>query len=602
MKKIGEHLSESGLVSPEALERALLIQDNSGSMIGQILQAEGMISSYRFYKELAKFKNLPFVNLEEYKVNLSVMIAEEKDDYKNMQFVPFDAVNKVVYIATTDPNDELLKYLDEKFNSYKIFITSPFDLLWCLQKRFNNEYSDEASEKLFDHMPDSSSKYIFKSIYMKGLIVTALGAALYALTYKSFLIPFLYIMNIFFLLSMISKIFFFLTGVRYKKELNKELRFKMDDKELPVYSILIPLYNEKENTIARLLGSLRDLDYPKDKLDIKLIVEVNDSATIDIIKKLKPSHNHQIIKVPEKYPKTKPKACNYALHFCKGEFVTIYDAEDHPEPMQLRKVLTKFYSEDENISCVQARLNYYNRNENALTQLFSLEYSSWFDFILYGLQKLNVPIPLGGTSNHFRIKMLRSLYAWDPYNVTEDADLGVRLSLAGLKTAIVDSVTLEEAPINIKGWLKQRSRWIKGYFQTFIVHTRSPVRLYKTLGFGKSLGLFFFVGAPGLVYFTVPIVVTASLISMALNVELPGALLWISYFNLKLAIVVNLLIAVYVASANKWMDVMAGIVLFPFYWLLHCIASYEAVYELMIKPHYWNKTEHGVSKFVDGEE
>jgi glycosyltransferase XagB len=597
-KKIGEHLLEHGLVSEESIERALSIQEKSGVMLGQILQAEGMISAYHFYEEFAKFKNLPFVNLAEYKVDYSIMEAEEKEDYRELQFIPFDAKDKIVHIATTDPSVKLLNYLDGKFHEYKIFITSPFDILWTLQKKFNPEYIENATENLFENLPSSSSKFVLDSTTAKATLIVLAIAILYACTHKVFLSPFLWTMNIFFFLSMLSKIFFFINGIKFKKEMAHEPVPSFEHKEMPIYSILVPLYQEKENTIKRLLGALHHLDYPKEKLDIKLIVEMNDHDTINIIKKLKPFPNYYMIKVPENTPQTKPKACNYALNFCHGEFVTIYDAEDCPDPDQLKKALAKFYDPNENISCVQSRLNYYNRTENTLTKLFALEFASWFDYILYGLQKLNVPIPLGGTSNHFRIKILKSLYAWDPYNVTEDADLGVRLALAGLKTVVIDSYTYEEAPIKISAWLNQRARWIKGYFQTFIVHSRSPVRTIKTLGFWRYLGFFFFVGAPGFVYFFVPLVIAISAMSIFVNVELSEALIWFSYRNLELALICNFVMVSYIIHQKKWKKMWLTTLVFPFYWLLHCMSSYKAVYQLIKKPHHWDKTEHGVSKFV----
>ncbi|HCM84331.1 MAG TPA: glycosyltransferase, partial [Rhodospirillaceae bacterium] len=158
--------------------------------------------------------------------------------------------------------------------------------------------------------------------------------------------------------------------------------------------------------------------------------------------------------VPESHPQTKPKACNYALPFARGEYLVIYDAEDKPEPDQLKKTLLSFQRAPENTICIQARLNYFNARENWLTRMFTLDYSLWFDLMLPGLERLGVPIPLGGTSNHFKIKVLRELHAWDPYNVTEDADLGVRITQKGYRVGIVDSTTFEEANCAIPNWIR----------------------------------------------------------------------------------------------------------------------------------------------------
>jgi cellulose synthase/poly-beta-1,6-N-acetylglucosamine synthase-like glycosyltransferase len=598
IKRIGEHLAEKGLVTSEAVERALNIQSRTGSMLGQILQAEGIISSYKFYQELAEFRKIPFVNLEEYEIKRSALIPEEKDEYQEMQYIPFDVVEGVYHIATTNPSDALKAHLDKKFSKYKIFITSPFDILWTLQKRFDKEYCYDASEVLFENMPSSSSKFIFTSFISRTILAVLLVALAYKLTDNAFLVDFLFVMNLFFLSSIFSKVLFFTVGLLSKKQYNETPPLEVEDRELPVYSILVPLYLEKRRTINNLLGSIRALDYPRDKLDIKLIVEATDHETIASIKSLRPEYNFQIIRVPQNYPKTKPKACNYALPFCKGDYITIYDAEDMPQPQQLKMALAKFFSSDGTVSCVQSRLNYYNRDENILTKLFSIEYASWFDYMLYGLQKLRLPIPLGGTSNHFSMKTLKAVYAWDPYNVTEDADLGVRLSIAGLRTEVIDCLTLEEAPIKFRAWKNQRVRWIKGYFQTYIVHMRQPLKLLKNLGFTRFLGFFFFVGAPGLIYLSVPIVMTLTVISFTFDLDIPDWLVNFSYFNLAVTLTFNFLIGAYIIAKNKWLNMLDGALLFPVYWVLHCFASFSAVYELIKMPHHWNKTEHGVSKMV----
>ncbi len=596
MKRIGEHLQQQGLVSENAIEAALKVQERTGSRLGEILQSEGEISSYKFYKEYAQFRGVDFINLEETEVNNGVMVVEDRDEYQQMQYLPFDVKGGVYQIAAADDSDDMKDFLEQKYKRYTLFITSPYDILWALQRRFNQNYQHVATEQLFENLPFSSSKFIFDSAYSKILLAAFFVSMAYFLTNQGFLILFLFAMNLFFLSSLVSKLIFFGTGFAFKKELLRGQPLNLDDRELPVYSVLVPLYHEKRSTIERLLTSLKAFDYPNEKLDIKLICEVNDLETIGIIKELRPSANYQIIRVPEGYPKTKPKACNYALQFCKGEFVTIYDAEDAPDPQQLRKVLTRF--SEPGVSCVQARLNYYNREENALTQLFSIEYASWFDYMLYGLQKMRLPIPLGGTSNHFRVKMLKNLYAWDPYNVTEDADLGIRLALAGLRTEVVDSVTLEESPITIKGWMHQRQRWIKGYLQTYLVHMRSPIEMFKKLGAMRFLGFFFFVGAPGIIYLTVPIVCTLTILAVLFDLGLPEPLVALSYFNLQATLLLNFAIGAYIVIKNKWYKCGLGMALFPIYWVLHCIASFGAAWQLMLRPHHWNKTEHGLSKFV----
>jgi hypothetical protein len=253
------------------------------------------------------------------------------------------------------------------------------------------------------------------------------------------------------------------------------------------------MYKEPE-VLPILLHALRSLDYPAAKLDIKLVLEEGDRETVEAAIAMDLEGIFEIVLVPPSQPKTKPKACNYALQFARGEHLVIYDAEDKPEPDQLRKVVAAFRRGGEKLACVQCRLNYYNARENWLTRMFTLDYSLWFDLMLPGLQRLGAPIPLGGTSNHFRTDVLRALHAWDPFNVTEDADLGIRLTQKGWRVAVIDSTTYEEANCLAGNWVRQRSRWIKGYMQTFLVHTRRPAALWRAMGPVGLLGFVFFIG------------------------------------------------------------------------------------------------------------
>jgi len=272
--------------------------------------------------------------------------------------------------------------------------------------------------------------------------------------------------NIVFLLNLLFKILIFFKGMN-----KASVKTRLDRKNLPIYSILLPVYKEGL-VIERLLSSMRKLDYPKSKLDIIIIVEQFDRETISFLKKQNYDGLFRIICVPKSDPKTKPKACSYALKFAMGEYLTIYDAEDRPEPDQLLKAVQMFRSEPKNVACLQAKLSCFNFKETLLSFLFSVEYLIWFGFFLNGLEKLNMPIPLGGNSNHFKIEMLKFSGGWDPYNVTEDADIGYRIAKNGYRTKILDSTTWEEAPIDLKSWINQRSRWIKGHMQTYIVHIR----------------------------------------------------------------------------------------------------------------------------------
>ncbi|MFI4983169.1 MAG: glycosyltransferase, partial [Nevskiales bacterium] len=287
--------------------------------------------------------------------------------------------------------------------------------------------------------------------------------------------------------------------------------------------------------------------------------------------------------------------------FARGEYLVVYDAEDQPEPDQLKKALLAFQRGPRALVCVQAALNYYNWNENFLTRMFTLEYSFWFDYLLPGLDRLGLPIPLGGTSNHFRTTVLRELGGWDPFNVTEDADLGIRAAMHGYRVGIVNSTTFEEANKQLGNWIRQRSRWIKGYMQTALVFSRDPYGLVRRAGWKHTLGFALLIGGTPLIFLIQPISIALTLVwlftrNSALEALFPPVVLYISLFNLlignALAIYVNMF-----AVFKRRLHMLVLFSLFnPLYWVLHSIASFKALGQLFTKPYYWEKTTHGLTR------
>jgi cellulose synthase/poly-beta-1,6-N-acetylglucosamine synthase-like glycosyltransferase len=362
--------------------------------------------------------------------------------------------------------------------------------------------------------------------------------------------------------------------------------------------VLVPLYREAQ-VIPGLVAALRALDYPSAKLDIKLIVEIDDRETRAAIERQNLPPTFEIVAVPSLGPRTKPKACNYALHYARGEFVVIYDAEDRPEPTQLRQAVAAFLSGPAELGCVQARLNYYNAVENWLTRQFSIEYSFWFGLMLPGLQRLGLPIPLGGTSNHFPIAVLRRLGAWDPYNVTEDADLGIRLAQEGYRCRILDSTTYEEATCRWGAWTRQRTRWIKGYIQTYLVHMRRPGELYAGLGGLGFLGFQLVVGGTVAAALLHPLWIAGLVTSLFVWLR-PGHVSTLPEFLCLLLLVagnVCSIAAAALALIRRGDRNLLGSTLFiPTYWLLISVAAYRAVWHWIRRPWDWEKTEHGVTR------
>ena len=475
-------------------------------------------------------------------------------------------------------------------------------MIWALQVLFNDEMSLEAREALYNREPELSAKITAspgqKNMLLALLILLLLGITVSAhitLVVLSALISALYAALFLFrgVLTLIG------SGRRVDLSVSSAEIAALQDADLPVFTVLVPMYRESE-VLPILIASIRKMDYPRTKLDVKLVLEAADHETIAAARALGVEDLFEIIRVPDSQPKTKPKACNYALYFARGTYTVIFDAEDIPEPDQLKKVVALFQNSPGNVACVQARLNYFNRDDNFLTRMFTLEYSHWFDYLLPGLHRLNIPIPLGGTSNHFRTDVLRELGAWDPYNVTEDADLGVRLTQAGYRVAVVNSTTFEEANGVLKSWINQRSRWIKGYMQTWLVHMRRPVRLYQRLGFIGFIGFQMFIGFPPFTALINPLLWLTFLVSLIIGPQhvatlFPPFVLVVALFNLLISNAMYVYFNLIAASKRQWYNLVPWGLLAPAYWVLHSVAAYKALGQLITNPHYWEKTQHGTS-------
>lgn len=601
--RIGEYLVSKDLISEGELESALNIQDKQKekSKIGEVLRSEGYINNLDFFKSFAEFKGLRFIELQNLILPQNLLIENEIDDFIANSYLPFffDDINGQYKIAVTNVEEDFLNYLKVKYKDFELYITSPLDISRCININCKDYLTDNSTDELYKKSPNNSAKEIMYDKNSKFIFSSICLLVLFGLFEPLLFVSFAWSINIFYTTAVISKIYFIASGY-FSERAEKHKRQPVGEiRKHPVYSILIPLFRENEKTLKRLINSISKLNYPKEKLDVKLITESDDVSTINNIIKLAPPNYFEIIKVPYSLPRTKPKACNYAISFCKGEFVTIYDAEDEPDVEQLNKVLQIYNNDKERkIGAVQARLTYYNKYENYITKCFTIEYYSWFDMMLYGLHYNNFPIPLGGTSNHFRLNTLKSLYNWDPYNVTEDADLGVRLYFKNYQTKLVDSYTYEEATVGLEQWLKQRVRWIKGYMQTFIVYSRNILPTIKKFGFKKYCGFFYFVAAPAIVFITAPLLAIYGMYHYFFSNIISSSLQIFSFINLAGSFFVHTVLGVYIASRNKWYKMLFSSFFFGFYWLLHCIAAPLALVQLILKPHHWNKTEHGKSKLL----
>ena len=373
----------------------------------------------------------------------------------------------------------------------------------------------------------------------------------------------------------------------------------MNQRSLPIYTILLPLYKEKPSTIRALFDALSAIDYPKHKLDGLLLIEDDDAQTRAAIEAVGRPPWIRPLRLPPGVPRTKPRAMCIGLRYAKGKLVTVYDAEDRPDPAQLKKAVWGFERVDDSVACLQAKLGYYNPRQNLLTRWFTLEYDAWFNIFLPGLHRVGAPIPLGGTSNHFRRPALDACLGWDPYNVTEDADLGLRIARLGLKTAMLESTTDEEANSRVPNWLRQRSRWSKGYMQTVLVHTRRPRTLLRELGPKATAAFLLTLGGAVVTALLAPIFWLLLVLWIYaqpdwISALFPGPMYYAASLSLVLGNFLLIFLSLCAAVARGHDDLAPHALLTPFYWALMSVATYVAVVELFVRPSHWHKTEHGL--------
>lgn len=366
---------------------------------------------------------------------------------------------------------------------------------------------------------------------------------------------------------------------------------------LPTITLLVPLYQEVHIT-AHLLARLAALDYPRALLDVCLVLESSDTTTRDALHRADlPAHIRPII-VPDGTLKTKPRALNYAMSFAQGSIIGVYDAEDAPAPDQLRIVVSHFANCRRDVACLQGTLDYYNPRANWLTRCFTLEYASWFRVILPGFARLGLVVPLGGTTLFFKREILAKLGGWDAHNVTEDADLGVRLARRGYRTEFIRSVTEEEANGRMWPWIKQRSRWLKGYAITYAVHMRNPVKLYRDLGAWRFFGVQILFGGTLAQFAFAPVVWSFWMLPLGLphpvQAVAPGWLGWIFAFAFLFTGLINLLVNTLGAFRAGKPGLAPWALTLQFYFPLGMIAVYKGLIELTWKPFFWDKTAHGV--------
>ncbi len=613
-----EILVARGVMAPDAARRAESLHLREGGWMGTILLAHALASREAVYSAWAKCLGLPMVDLILEPPDRSLIGAQVLSQMLTEHWCPWRIRRRdgqrILIVASADPEAVPVAALTERFNvaGVDIMITTDWDVIQATSLAAAGTMAGKAADFLTQTRPEYSAHF-GPSLTQVAALVTLAAVMIGIAAWDPFvgLATLLWVLSILFTGSILAKVFIFWRGaVAVRKDTEARLRntiahgkplvlAPVPDDELPVYTVLIPCYHEA-NVLPRLVENLRHVEYPRSRLQVLLLLEVDDTETIEAAKQLAMPGYFHIVLVPEGQPKTKPRACNIGLEMARGEFLVIYDAEDRPDPMQLRDIIAQFRESPDSVACIQARLNYFNSTFNFITRMFTLEYSMWFDYFLLGLDALGVPIPLGGTSNHFRVSVLRELGGWDPWNVTEDADLGIRASALGYTIGTSSSTTWEEACSAWWPWVRQRTRWVKGYIVTSMVHTRSPVRLFRSTGWRGVASLFFFIAGTPITFLLNPIMLATGLYGIfALplpNFRLPGALVELSVITLVLDTAAMLALTALAARRRREWSIIGYAALNPFYWLLHSWAAWRALFQTISNPSGWEKTPHGLSE------
>ena len=619
--RLGDALLAQRAITREGLDAALERHRREGVRLGDAALADGDLTRRDLYAALARTWNLPFVDLVAEPPDPAVIAAGDPDEMLREHWVPLHqralagpggAQTTELVVATAEgPDPVLADRLRSRFDvdAVRFVVTTDWDVDHAVLVGRQQTVVERAAEGLAETAPEISAKTGWARWQKTAAaLVLALVVLAFIISARETLIVGLIAINVMFFVGVAFKILTSVVGmwhVHHVEHTGPEASRRgplqavprLPDADLPVYTILVPAYRES-NVVTKVIEHIDALDYPVSKLQVLLLMEADDEETIAAAKAARPPEYVRFVVVPPGGPQTKPKACNVGLALADGEYLVIYDAEDRPEPGQLREAVARFAESDDEVVCFQARLNYFNATENILTRMFTLEYSFWFDYMLPGLDAWRLPIPLGGTSNHFRVAALRELGGWDPYNVTEDADLGVRASAQGLQVGITESTTWEEACSEWKAWIRQRTRWIKGYMVTALVHTRRPLQLWRSVGWRGVLGVVGLIAGTPAMFLACPIVwgfwLFTFLGGSVDGMHLPQWVLTVTTANLIIGNGAMILLSALAARRRKAYDLVPFALLNPAYWVLHSIAAWRALFQLVRDPSHWEKTPHGI--------
>ncbi len=599
---LGELLVTEGHLAPDDLTRALVLQTRETAQLGDILVGHNMVPREQVQKALAKQHRMQLINLDRQPPDPRLMALVDPVDCLCLDFIPWRIEGGTTVLAAAHPDRirVIQRKLPAQTTDIRFVLADTTQIHRTIHTQMGAQLIDRAEARV-DETYSCRTWSTRRSINLVlgalvllilTLWVSTVGAlalvyliAIVTLTLNTTLKTTCAIIALFRRHVPRGRVVF-----RHEQDHNLRLR-------LPKISILVPLFKE-ENIAAALIKRLEQIDYPRELLELCLVCETDDVVTRHALKSVDLPEWMRIIRVPKGALKTKPRAMNYALDFTTGTIIGVYDAEDAPDPMQLHKVVRKFRDGGPDLACVQGILSFYNGHKNWLSRCFAFEYAGWFRVMLPGLQRLGFALPLGGTTLFFRRNRLLELGAWDAHNVTEDADLGMRLARKGYRCEMVDSVTQEEANSRIWPWIRQRSRWLKGYAITWCVHMRDPGQLWRDLGPWQFLGFQLLFLGTLTAFFIAPVLWWGIVTTLTawphplIDLLTPGAGMALMIFFLTCEALTLMLFAIAAVRLEK-RPALAWLITLPVYFIFGTIALYKGLAELLFNPFYWDKTSHG---------
>lgn len=597
----GRHLVNEGLIDQRDLVHALEMQCHIDAPLGEIMVAEGLLNDAQMHQALARQFSAQCIDLLSDPPEMALAGSVPATLCLQHQVVPWLRLGDLLLVATSRPDrfDKFRACMGAKGRYYLPVVAPDVQIKHQIGRLYGGELAKRAATRVpaIESCRTWENASRMRPVWASLAVGAGLCALLLSPMWTVTVLMLVAVLTLVMTTTMKFAAFFSQlthnTPERADKSVLAHARFR-----LPRVSVLVPLLKEKE-IAGKLIERLGRLTYPKSLLNVILVLEEGDTVTRETIDRTEMPPWMSVIEVPQAGNlTTKPRALNYALDFCQGSIIGVWDAEDAPEPDQIERIVNRFNAAPANVACLQGMLDYYNPRQNWLARCFTIEYATWWRMVIPGIARLGLIVPLGGTTLFFRRDILEKLCGWDAHNVTEDADLGVRLARHGYKTELVPTVTYEEANCRAWPWVRQRSRWLKGFMITWCVHMRQPVKLFKEVGFKRFLGLQTIFLATVAQFACAPLLWSFWLIPLGvphpLGITLGVPFMWGVMIFFVVAELINMSISLVAVSGKEHRHLMAFVPTTLFYYPLGMLAAYKALYEVAMKPFYWDKTQHGV--------